>query len=203
LREVLRKINKEVEIIAHPDIWAAKYGRRPGHEARYAGIPFQRRELENLGARFTLTTEPVKITEAVTTTGEIPMVTGYEELNQTLVVKEEDGYRTDLLLDDQAIIINTGQGLVVVLGCAHRGIINTIYHAQNITGEKKINMVLGGCHLIGATEERIRSTIGALKELGVERIGVSHCTGMDAAVVMAQEFGENFFFNNAGTRVEI
>ncbi|MFC2038286.1 MBL fold metallo-hydrolase [Chloroflexota bacterium] len=201
-REVLSKMRKEIEIIAHPDIWTAKYGRRQ-EEAVYAGMPFQALELEKLGARFILTREPVKITENIITTGEIPMVTDFEEMNEKLVVKEDGRYKTDELLDDQAIILKTGQGLVIVLGCAHRGVINTIYHAQNITGVKKIHMVIGGCHLTGATEERIWQTIGALKELGVEKIGVSHCTGMAAAVLMAQEFGENFFFNNAGTRIEL
>jgi len=202
LREVLGKMRKEIEIIAHPDIWTAKYGRRQ-EEAVYAGMPFQRLELEKLGARFNETREPVKITENIMTTGEIPMVTDFELANPSLVVKEDGEYKTDELLDDQAVILNTGQGLVVILGCAHRGIINTIYHAQKITGVQEIAMVLGGCHLVGASEERIWLTIAALKELRVQKIGVSHCTGMAAAVVMAQEFGENFFFNNAGTRTEL
>ncbi|MFC1921537.1 MBL fold metallo-hydrolase [Chloroflexota bacterium] len=203
LREVLGKMRKEIEIIAHPDIWAAKYGRRPGHEGIYCGMPFQRLELEKSGARFTETREPVKISENITTTGEVPMVTDFELINQNLCIIEDGEYVPDPILDDQAIIITTGEGLVIILGCAHRGIINTIYYAQQITGIKEIAMVLGGCHLTGASEERIWLTIGALKEMGVGRIGVSHCTGMPAAVIMAQEFGENFFFNNAGTRIEL
>ena len=203
LREVLRRMRKEIEIIAHPDIWAAKYGRREGHEAKYCGMPFQRRELENLGARFHETREPVKITENIMTTGEIPMVTGFEGINKNLCVKEGNELKPDELLDDQALIVKTGQGLVVILGCAHRGAINTIYHAQKLTGVKEMAMVLGGCHLIGTTEERIWQTVAALKELEVQKIGVSHCTGMTAAVIMAQEFGENFFFNNAGNRIEL
>jgi 7,8-dihydropterin-6-yl-methyl-4-(beta-D-ribofuranosyl)aminobenzene 5'-phosphate synthase len=63
--------------------------------------------------------------------------------------------------------------------------------------------VVGGCHLMDATEERIYLTIAALKELGVQRIGVSHCTGLAAAAIMAQEFGDKFFFNNAGTRIDL
>ena len=203
LRQVLPKMRKKVEIIAHPDIWAAKYVRRRGQEARYIGLPFQHQELESLGADFNLTTKPVKITENIMTTGEIPMVTEFEEIDPHLFVKEDDDFKPDKLLDDQALIINTEPGLVVILGCAHRGIINTIYHAQQLTGVKQIQMVLGGCHLIGASEERIMLTIAALRELGVSRIGVSHCTGLPAAVIMAQEFGDSFFFNNAGTRINL
>ncbi len=203
LREVLGKMRKKIDIIAHPDIWAAKYGKRPGQEGVYAGIPFQRLELEKSGACFIETREPVKLAENIMTTGEVPMVTDFEPVNQSLCIIENGEYVPDPLLDDQAIILTTGEGLVIILGCAHRGMINTIYHARNLTGIDKIAMVIGGCHLTGASEERIWLTIGAMRELGVEKIGVSHCTGMAAAVVMAQEFGENFFFNNAGTRIEL
>jgi len=204
LRQVLRKVRKEVEIIAHPDIWAAKYARRQGQKDRYIGMPFQRQELESLGARFTLTTKPTKITDNIMTTGEIPMVTDFEEIEPNrFFVKEESGWQPDKLLDDQALIINTEQGLVVILGCAHRGIINTLYHAQQLTGVKPIHMVLGGCHLISASEERIRLTISALREQNIQKLGVSHCTGLPATVIMAQEFGDKFFFNNAGTSINL
>ena len=204
LRQILRKMRKEVEIIAHPDIWAAKYARRQGQKDRYIGMPFQRQELESLGARFNLTTKSIKITDNIMTTGEIPMVTDFEEIEPNrFFVKEETGWQPDELLDDQALIINTEQGLVVILGCAHRGIINTLYYAQQLTGIKPIHMVLGGCHLISASKERIRSTIAALRELGIQKLGVSHCTGLPAAVIMAQEFGDKFFFNNAGTRINL
>jgi len=168
-----------------------------------AGIPFQRLELENLGARFNMTRNPVKITDNIMTTGEIPMVTDFEQIDPYLVVKEGNDYKPDTLMDDQALIVNTGSEIVVILGCAHHGIINTLYHAQQLTGVKQIHMVVGGCHLIGSSEERIWQTIAALKDLGVQRIGVSHCTGMQAAVIMAHEFGDSFFFNNAGTRIEL
>ena len=199
LRQVLRKMRKEVEIIAHPDMWAAKYTRRKGQTERYIGIPYQRQELESLGANFKLRTESTKITDNIMTTGEIPMVTEFEKIAPNLLVKEATGFKPDGLLDDQALIINTEMGLVVILGCAHHGIINTLYHAQQLTGVKRIHTVLGGCHLINAPEERIRLTITTLRELGIQKLGVSHCTGLPAACLMAQEFGDQFFFNNAGT----
>ncbi len=203
LRQILRKMKKEVEIIAHPDIWQAKYACHQGQEDRYIGIPFQRQELEYLGARFNLTKEPVEIATNIMTTGEIPMVTDFEQVDPDLFVKEGTDFKADKLMDDQALIINTEPGLVVILGCAHRGLINTLYHAQQLTGVKQISLVLGGCHLKDATEEQICLTIAALKELGVSKIGVSHCTGLPAAVIMAQEFGNSFFFNNAGTGTDL
>jgi len=203
LREVLRRIGKEVEIIAHPDIWAAKYVRRQGQKDRYSGIPFQRQELESLGAIFNLTAKPTKITDNIITSGEVPMVTAFEEMEPIFFVKEDSGWQPDKLLDDQAIIINTEPGLVVILGCAHHGIINTLYHAQQLTGVKQIHTVVGGCHLISVSEERIWLTIAALRGLDVQRLGLSHCTGLPTAVKIAHEFGDKFFFNNAGTRTNL
>lgn len=108
-----------------------------------------------------------------------------------------------VLWDDQALIIKTDPGPVIIPGCAHRGVINTVYHAQKMTNVKGIAMVLEGGHLIGANEEQINLTIAAHKELAVRKIGVSHCTGMAATVMMAREFGESFFFNNAGTQIKL
>jgi len=203
LKTVLRRTGKEIEIIAHPDIWAAKFNRRQGQEPHYIGIPFHRQTLESLGANFNLSREPVRITANIMTTGEIPMTTDYETIEPNLVVREGKRFKPDKLLDDQALIITTGAGLVVILGCAHRGIINTLYHAQKLTGVKVINTVIGGCHLMEATEERVWLTIAALKELGVNKLGACHCTGLAASAIMAQEFGDGFFFNVAGTSISL
>jgi len=203
LKTVLLRIGKEIEIIAHPDIWAAKYSRRQGREDRYIGIPFHRQTLESLGAKFSLSREPVRLSDNVMTSGEIPMITEYEIIEPHLKVKEGKRLKPDKLLDDQALIITTGAGLVVILGCAHRGVINTLYHAQKLTGVEAIYAVFGGCHLINATEERIWLTIAALKELGVQLLGLSHCTGLAASAIMAREFGERFLFNIAGTSISL
>jgi len=203
LKEVLRKMWKEVEIVAHPGVWEAKYARRQGEADRYIGIPFQRYELENLGARFNLTKEPVALADNIMTTGEVPMVTNYEKVDSALFIREETGWQPDTVADDQAIIISTPSGLAVILGCAHRGIINTLYHAQKLTGTERIRAVIGGSHLLDASEERLWLTIAALRELGVPRLGLCHCTGLPAACLLAQEFGEGFFFNRAGTIIDL
>jgi 7,8-dihydropterin-6-yl-methyl-4-(beta-D-ribofuranosyl)aminobenzene 5'-phosphate synthase len=203
LRELLRRMRKGVDIIAHPDIWQAKYTRREGEADRYVGIPFQRDELESLGGKFRLTSQPVHIADDLMTTGQIPMVTSFEEIDAALFVKEGSIWKPDKVMDDQALIVKTKLGLAVILGCAHRGIINTLYHAQQLTGTAEIHTVLGGSHLLRSSEERLWQTIAALRELDVQRLGLCHCTDLPAASVLAQEFREKFFFNKAGTIVQL
>ncbi|MFC1990039.1 MBL fold metallo-hydrolase [Chloroflexota bacterium] len=202
LRELL-KIKGEVDVIAHPDIWAAKYVQRDQQPLRYCGIPFTRQELESRGARFNLERRPVYITDNVMTTGEITMLSEYEEIESNLFIKEDDQFQPDTLADDLALIINTDFGLVVILGCAHRGIINTLRHAQNLTNKKLVYAAIGGTHLFRASEERLERTIADLKEIRIQRVGVSHCTGFRASARLAREFEEMFFMNNAGTRITL
>ena len=202
LSDVLR-VRGEVDVIAHPDIWAAKYSGRDKQSARYCGVPFSREELESLGARFKLSKEPVRITDRIMTTGEIPMSSGYEMIDNNLFVKEARVIHPDPLADDLALIIDTDFGLVVILGCAHRGITNTLRHAQNLTGKKLVYAVIGGTHLFQASEERLERTIADLKKIGIQKLGVSHCTGFAASVRLAQEFGDAFFLNNSGTSLTL
>jgi 7,8-dihydropterin-6-yl-methyl-4-(beta-D-ribofuranosyl)aminobenzene 5'-phosphate synthase len=201
LKEVLSKTGP-VDIIAHPDVWDKKYIRF-GERDVYIGIPFSRGELEGLGASFTLSPEPVWITNEIVTSGEIPMVEEYEAIEANFYVKKAGEMRPDPFSDDRALIIVTDAGLVVVLGCAHRGAINTLRHAQQITGVELIHTVIGGTHLISASEERILRTASAFQELGIQRVGVSHCTGLPASVLLAQQLGGSFFFNNTGTIITI
>ena len=198
LRHVLQAAGRK-QVIAHPDAWAGKYSVRGGTE-RYIGIPFMREDLESLGAEFNLTAGPVEISDSMITTGEVPMQTDYESIEPALQVKGANGLVPDLLADDQALIVKADFGLVVALGCAHRGIINTLLHATKLTGRDDIYAVLGGAHLMGASMERMALTAAALREMGVQKLGLSHCTGFAAQAYLAGEFGEDFFLNNAGSR---
>jgi 7,8-dihydropterin-6-yl-methyl-4-(beta-D-ribofuranosyl)aminobenzene 5'-phosphate synthase len=198
LREVLRRTG-EVDVVAHPGIWDLKYKRRSAEEkAEYNGIPFAREELEKF-ARFNLTKEPIYISENILTTGEVPVTTDFETIEPHFYLKQMGTFQHDPFADDLALILKTEKGLVVILGCAHRGMINTLRHARILTGDERVYAVIGGTHLYPKTDEQIGKTIESLKEIGVKRIGVSHCTGFHASMRLAQAFGDAFFQNNAGT----
>jgi 7,8-dihydropterin-6-yl-methyl-4-(beta-D-ribofuranosyl)aminobenzene 5'-phosphate synthase len=199
LREVLRRTGPK-EVIAHPAVWELKYTKRPYEEKEaFVGIPFAKEELELHGASFSLSKEPVPIGDAIVTTGEIPQTTDFEGIEPIFYVKEGGSLRQDSIPDDLALIARAQEGLVIVLGCAHRGLVNTIRHARMITGEQRVHTVVGGTHLFPKTDEQVEKAISALREIGVKKIGVSHCTGFHASMRLAQEFGDGFFQNNAGT----
>jgi 7,8-dihydropterin-6-yl-methyl-4-(beta-D-ribofuranosyl)aminobenzene 5'-phosphate synthase len=204
LKNVLKTMGKKVEIVAHPDVVEAKYSGKQEANRENIAMPFQLQELEKLGAVFKLSRKPVKLSPDIMTTGEVPMVTDFEAMPaDRFFVKEDKKWYADELNDDLALIINTKPGLIVVLGCSHHGMINTLYHAQKITGRKEIRMVIGGCHLINSPLERVYKTINALQALNVQKIGVSHCTGLEASAIMAQAMGDRFFYNNACTRIDV
>lgn len=190
-------------IIGHPDIWSSKYGSLDETPKKFIGIAYRREAFESMGAAFELSPEPQRISEHITTTGEIPMLTGYESVETYLCVKEGDELKQDWLADDLSLVIDTDFGLVVILGCAHRGIINTLMQARKITGKDRIYAAIGGTHLIHASEERLTKTAEALLEMGVQYLGASHCTGFRAAAFLANIFGDRFFHNNSGTRLTL
>ena len=204
LLDVLPRIGKRIRVIAHPDVFADKVAQyTPTSTPLYIGIPYKRAELEALGADFHLTSEPVWLSENVVTSGEVPMITDFESIDPGLCVRVNGDVVPDPLRDDQAIFVKTSRGLLVILGCAHRGIINTLHHARKVTGVETIHCVIGGTHLLRASELQMEMTVAMLREFGVERLGVSHCTGMPAAIRLAQEFSPGFFFNNSGSVVEV
>jgi len=208
LREVLNYIGKEIKVYAHPDVWASRHKQVSGKEY-FLGIPFRREELEKAGADFFLSRDPVYLAEGIFTTGEIPMITNFEDIQSSLPedttwwIKRGELEEKDEILDDQALVIKSQYGLIILLGCAHRGIINTIYHVQKISGEGKIHTVLGGAHLLFAGPERLNKTIKALQELDIKHIGLCHCTGLPAGAMLSQEFRDRFFFNTVGNQVVI
>ncbi len=203
LPAVLSAIDKEIEIIAHPAVWGPKYV-KSRHTGKYSfcGIPYRAEELERLGARFTLTPQPTWLNQDIVVSGEEPMTTDFEAIDDILYHREGNQFTPDPLADDQSLYIKTELGLVIVLGCAHRGIINIIHHAQRLTGMEHVYLVVGGTHLFTASPQQLTRTVAALRDIGVDKLGVSHCTGMKPSALLAGEFGDNFLFNNTGTVIQ-
>jgi len=190
-----------VDIYAHPDFFKESYNIGEG-KVRYIGVPYPRPLLEGKGATFKFSNEFRQIEPKMWLTGEVPRRTDYERGDKNQVVKSNGGYVKDDILDDQSVVIETEKGLFVVLGCCHSGIINTLSYIVEKMGRRHIYAVIGGTHLGPVSDEQKEKSINALKAFDIERLGVSHCTGLKTASRLAGEFGDRFFFCNVGTVVE-
>lgn len=198
LLEVIEFLKRPVTVYAHTDLFKESYTTRTG-QAIHSGIPFRRAVLESKGAIFDLSGEFRSIAPGLFMTGQVPRRTGYEKGDPHQVVRAEEGWAPDPLDDDQSVIIPTGKGLFVILGCAHAGIVNTLNFAMKQMGDERIHTVLGGTHLGPVGEEQRDESIKALRAIDIAHLGVSHCTGMKASVQLAREWGDRFIFCSVGT----
>jgi 7,8-dihydropterin-6-yl-methyl-4-(beta-D-ribofuranosyl)aminobenzene 5'-phosphate synthase len=192
----------EVKITAHPHIFQSKYAQHGGR-LRYIGIPFSPAAIEGWGGILRLTEDPAEVAPGIITTGVVPRRSSFEQGDKNLLVKTENGLQKDPLLDDLSLIIDTPQGHVVVLGCAHAGLINTLSHVKDLTGKDSFHWVVGGTHLGFHGPERLEEVIQRLQAFSIDNIGVSHCTGLYAGARLAQERREGFRFCNVGTVIEV
>jgi 7,8-dihydropterin-6-yl-methyl-4-(beta-D-ribofuranosyl)aminobenzene 5'-phosphate synthase len=139
--------------------------------------------------------------DLVLTLGEIERVTAFEKGFPWAEIEGDGVWSSDSFADDQAVVLRVADGLVVISGCAHAGIVNTVKYAQKVTGIDKVHAVLGGFHLTGPLfEPIIGDTVAAIKDIGPDWIVPMHCTGWKAIHAFAEAMGERFLLNSVGTR---
>ncbi len=197
-------IQQTIPIYSHPDLFKTSYSRHPGKPLKYIGIPHSRSILETTGADFRFSRQWQQIGPGMYMTGEVPRSTTFESPDPDLVHRGADGRLViDPIADDQSLVIDTPEGLVVLLACSHAGVINILNYIMDKTGKDHFHTVFGGTHLSPASQETIEQTIDALLDFDIDRVGVSHCTGPDAAAKVAQAFGDRFFYCSVGTEIEV
>ena len=206
--KVIRKINHQgLPLIVHPDVWLERRAVTPAG-AVYLPPP-DRQHLEGGGVEIIERREPsLLLDDMVAVTGEIPRVTAYETgfllpPHQKLTPA---GWVPDpLILDDQALVLNlAGKGLVVVSGCSHAGVINTLLYAQALTGVFTVHAFIGGMHLSGpGFEPRIGQTVADLTALQPSIVVPAHCTGWKATHAIAAALPGAFIQNSVGTRYHL
>jgi 7,8-dihydropterin-6-yl-methyl-4-(beta-D-ribofuranosyl)aminobenzene 5'-phosphate synthase len=190
----------EKEIFGHPVLFDRKVAVREGSR-RTVGIPYGREELEGLGAIFHLSAKPVEVAHGVMTTGEIPRTVAFEQVDALFQVEQNGALAHDEIRDDLSLILRSSDGVVLLLGCCHAGLINTLGHVVQITGERRFKAVIGGTHLVSADKARTALTIEALRSFDIERLFVGHCTGMKAVIGLWNALGaERVNFMSTGKR---
>ncbi|BCR04151.1 MBL fold metallo-hydrolase [Desulfuromonas versatilis] len=202
LPEVLRQTGP-VDVWGHPAMFKARYHSKDS-EQRYIGVPHRRDYLEALGARFRLENRWREIGPGVYLTGEIPRRTPFEKGDPHMHLADQEGSarQPDPLEDDLSLVVESDKGLILVLGCAHAGLVNILRHVQEQTGRQEIYAIIGGTHLGFADDAQFAQTLAALEDFRVKKLGVSHCTGLPRAAALAARLGERFFFGSAGAVLE-
>jgi len=184
-----------VDVYLHPQALTAKFnrcGRMIG-----ASIADDAR-LASLTKKCIYTRNPTEIISGIHVTGEIPRRHKIEDTGGPFYLDSER-IEEDALPDDQALFIETPKGLVVLLGCGHSGVINTLEYIQRITGGENIHAVMGGMHLLRATAERLAFTGDNLQQLSVQYLAPNHCTGLDAICYFKSRFPDAFHESKTGT----
>jgi len=144
------------------------------------------------------TTKPTQVTNHLWVTGPIPRHTSFEDTGGPFFM-DEDCHVKDPITDDQAIWIETAEGVVVLLGCGHSGVVNTLDYVAELSGAKQFHAIIGGVHLLNATVERLEATIDALKHYHVKLIAPCHCTGDAPASLLAERLPAEYVRAGAGS----
>ena len=193
---------ERIPLVLHPDAFLKRALIFPnGLKIELDMLP-PREVLEGLGADVIVTDEPYLLAPGLTSTGQVERVTPFEG-RFPLAYAEVDGeWRPDDFWDDQGLVAHLkNKGLVVISGCAHAGIVNTVKQAQAITGEERVHAVIGGFHLTGMPKEQIGATVSALKALSPALMVPTHCTGFEAQSEFAHQMPDSFALNSVGTRI--
>jgi 7,8-dihydropterin-6-yl-methyl-4-(beta-D-ribofuranosyl)aminobenzene 5'-phosphate synthase len=193
-------------VTIHPEFWSRRRIRFPG--VGPVDLPATSRvALEEMGFAIVEDRHPSFLLDgAVLVTGEVDRTTPFETGFRGHEALRDGTWRPDpLILDDQALVVRVrDRGLVVLTGCGHAGIVNTVRHARKLTGHDAVAAIVGGFHLSGPMFERIIDpTVNALAELSPSLLAPAHCTGWKAVHKLAARFPEAFVTPAVGTTIEI
>lgn len=195
MRDLLHATN----LYVHPAAFQPKFAVADGVGGRYSGSPLGSiEELQRHIPSIVPTPGPTRIAEGVWVSGEIPRRNDFEDVGGPFYL-DEGGTIPDALVDDQAMYIETAKGIVVLLGCAHAGLVNTLDYIADIAGQRGFHAVLGGMHLGGASEERIARSIATLRDYDLRVIAPVHCTGPRATARIRDAFPDRFVELSSGS----
>ena len=191
----------QIPLVAHPAAFRERWWRKAGGKLVGPTLPPPEQAWKAAGAKIMLSEEPYELAPGCWTTGYIPRESFEKSGRPTkMFYRNGSDFIRDDLDDDQAIVIHVkDKGLIVLSGCAHSGIVNTVNYAKAFTGMDKIHAIIGGFHLARSTDAEIKKTIYYLKNIKPAYIIPSHCTGFRAISQIAQEMPEVFIEGVVGT----
>ncbi|MCK4786002.1 MAG: MBL fold metallo-hydrolase [Desulfobacteraceae bacterium] len=205
LAEVAARISKSgLELVIHPAAFRPNRYLEPIPGIRVGMPPPEREQIKKAGFRIVETEEPHSLLDGdVLFLGGIPRRTDFEKGMPNAFYEEDGEQKRDHIEDDTSLVMNIkAKGLVILSGCAHAGIINTVKHARDVTGIDMVHVVMGGFHLSGpAFEPIIDDTVKAMKEIAPAYVIPTHCTGRKAAIAFEKAMPAQFILNMSGTKL--
>jgi len=202
--KVLTLKGKSVPVLCHPDALLSKIFTSDDGVRHEIGIPkyFSASELESKTEVIT-TTESYKIADGIMTTGVVPRTNEYEKLTGRLrkITTMKDGVETiDHIEDDLSVSFHMKDDSVVILtGCCHSGIVNTVDHVVSLTGSSSVIGIVGGLHLHDASKTRLEKTVESLKKYPLTTLAPCHCTGLRGRAALMYAFDNSFKDIGAGS----
>lgn len=188
-----------VRLFLHPDALRRRYSGRDGNAAEIGLASVTPSEVRGREAELIVWThQPTEVVPGLFVTGPVPRLTDFEDTGGPFFL-DERCMEPDPIVDDQAVFYDTPSGVVVVMGCAHAGVINTLRYVRQITSRSICGMI-GGTHLVNADAGRIQRTIAALEELNLAWIAPGHCTGPRAMSALWAAFPDRVRDCSVGTR---
>lgn len=174
-------------LYAHSGIFTRHLVPSGTSQTHYIGTSFTKEDLAQARAEFVAIDDFTELADNIYITGTIPRLTSYEDAGGPFIKEINGELLPDPIEDDMALVINHPQGLIIVSGCAHAGMINMINYALERTGASKVLAFIGGTHLISADENRLQKTIADLKRIDPQQLIVCHCTGFTATSRLFRE----------------
>ncbi len=193
---------KPIDTIAHPDLFVPAYAYGRDGVLRNIGAPFTELKALELGARFLYTKAPLKVTENIMVSGEIPREWGPSH-TEGLLRLENGRLVEDPIRDDQALYIKTDKGLLAVTGCGHAGLENIVETGLRLTGSERLYGIVGGLHALGAKPERLREMVDYLASKKPSLVAAMHCTGPIIQGMLAEKLGNAYRLGGVDLRVEV
>ncbi len=176
------------KVYAHKDVFTKRFV-VSGTRKKDISARFCLEDIEKYRAELNLIDQFTKIDEGIFLTGTVPRINDFEDVGGAFKAEKDGQLVDDVLPDDMSLVIDHPEGLIIISGCAHAGMINIIDFARQQTGRDKVQAFIGGTHLFTASEDRVAKTIARLKEYNINRIIPCHCTGFYASARLYNELG--------------
>ncbi len=191
----------QAKVMMHPVAIKSKYSKKVSG-MKENGMSCQSKNAIDRHQEVMWTRSAVEVCPGISVTGTVPRLTEYEDPGGAFYTDREC-LHPDSIIDDQSLWIESSQGLVVILGCAHAGTVNILDYISKLSRQDTIYAVIGGMHLLHADSRRIKETIEAFRKYRVQFLAPMHCTGESAMEILRKELGDQCIFPATGDRIEL